>query len=245
MMYSSKLIQSGQNGDDAWTRYEMQPLGSLSLSPDQEPSEFVSLRVDSDNPVDFIPLVDDPVDERHAGNDKLNRQDTLALQEKEAYEKGFAQGEKDGLELGEAKASRLISNLEVLLDEIRQLKHTIGKQYEKEIVDLVYAIAKKIVHTHLNFNETAVRDTIGSALELTAEKRDIVLKINPEDFEYVEKIRPELFSKQPNLKSLTVTPDAAVGRGGCLLETPTGDVDATIETQLERIHQSLSEAYLG
>ena len=62
MMYSSKLIQSGQNGDDAWTRYEMQPLGSLSLSPDQEPSEFVSLRVDSDNPVDFIPLVDDPVD---------------------------------------------------------------------------------------------------------------------------------------------------------------------------------------
>jgi flagellar assembly protein FliH len=131
------------------------------------------------------------------------------------------------------------------LDDISQLSLRLAKQYEKEILELVYAIAKKIVHAELSVNEKAVRETIMSALELTAEKRNITLKINPDDFEYVEQIRPELFSRYSNIASLMVTPDPAVSRGGCLLETPGGDIDASIETQLESIHQTLKDASLG
>ena len=64
-------------------------------------------------------------------------------------------------------------------------------------------------------------------------------------FDFSEGSFLDLLSEHPNLKALTVTPDAAIGRGGCVLETPSGDVDATIETQLKRIYQSLSEAFMG
>ena len=246
MMYSSKIIQANHGSDDIWSRYEMQPLESFSLAPPENQSDFISLQVDAVDSADFIPLVDDPQKtQRPHGNDQASRQDQLASIEREAYEKGFAQGEKDGLELGQAKADKLIHNLEILLEEIGHLKTRLGKQYEKEILDLVFTVAKKVIQTQLLFDESAVRDTIRSALALTAERRNIVLKINPEDFEYVEKIRPDLFTEQPNLKSLTVTADTAIGRGGCVLETPSGDVDATIETQLGRIYQSLNEAYIG
>jgi flagellar assembly protein FliH len=231
-------------GADTWKAYDMQPLDSKSVEPGSMPADFVSLQVDTDAPSQFIPLLEDSEEGGSASGDPhQNLQDKLARVEKEAYEKGFAQGEKDGLELGSVKAEKLAGNLEILLEEIAQLRSSIAKQYEGDIVALVYAIARTIIQTQVGFSDSVVKDTIQTALELTAEKSDITIKINPDDFEYVEKIRPELFSNKPTLKALVVTPDASIGRGGCLLETPSGDVDARIETQLANILQTLKEAY--
>jgi len=246
MMFSSKLIPSASMGADAWKTYEMQPLDSHSQEPSLTADDFISLQLDTESTSNFIPLLEDSDAGGQTGADpRQNLEDKLALVEKEAYEKGFAQGEKDGLELGAAKAEKLIGNLEILLEEIAQVRSKIGKQYEREILALVYTIAKTIIQTQINYSETVVRDTILAALDLTAEKRDITIKINPDDFEYVEKIKPELFSKQQMHKALVVTPDASIGRGGCMLETPGGDVDARIETQLTHLLQSLQEAYAG
>ena len=246
MMFSSKLISSANMGADDCKAYEMQPLDANSADPVATAADFIALQVDMDTPSDFVPLLEAS---DHAGDVSggahQNLQDKLALVEKEAYEKGFAQGEKDGLELGIAKAEKMAANLENLLAEIAQLRSSIGKQYEREIVALVYAIAGTIIQTQVNFSESVVRDTILAALELTAEKNDICIKISPDDFEYVEKVRPALFSNMPTLKALVVTPDASIARGGCMLETPGGDVDARIETQLANILQSLKEAYAG
>jgi hypothetical protein len=131
------------------------------------------------------------------------------------------------------------------LDDMTRLKSRLVKRYEKDILETIFAIAKKVIHTHMQMEETAVRDTILEALNLTTEKRDIILKINPEDFEFVEKLRPELFSRHMNVKSIAITSDPTITRGGCLLETPSGDVDASIETQLDNLHQSLKDAYMS
>jgi flagellar assembly protein FliH len=245
-MYLSSEMQSANDNDVAWTKYEMQPVDSFSPSTGNKDTDFLSLQVNEDHAPDFIPLIGGSDKVEKSGNGiGSNPQDKIALAEKEAYEKGFAQGEKDGFELGGAKAEKVLKNLEALLDEISQLRLRMGRQYEREMLDLVYAIAGKIVHTELSVSETAVKDTILSALELTSEKRNMILKINPDDFDYVEKIRPDLFSRHTNIKSLMITPDPAISRGGCLLETPSGDVDASIETQLDGIYQTLKDAYMG
>ncbi len=82
-----------------------------------------------------------------------------------------------------------------------------------------------------------------SALKLAAEKSKTTLRVNPEDCDYVEELRPEFFAAVKELKALTVTSDPSITRGGCLLESPYGDVDARIETQLEKIHQCLEQAF--
>jgi flagellar biosynthesis/type III secretory pathway protein FliH len=71
------------------------------------------------------------------------------------------------------------------------------------------------------------------------------LRINPDDLSFVEEWRPELFEKFKTLKSIVVNPDSTIQRGGCLLETPCGDIDARIETQLEIIGESLKSAFSG
>jgi flagellar assembly protein FliH len=175
----------------------------------------------------------------------LTNEEKTSIVEQEAYQKGFAQGEKDGLELGETKAQKLVENLDNLLDGIGHLKGELVKRYEKEFIEMIFAIAKKVIHTHLHFEEKAIRDPILSVLELAVGKNEINLKLNPEDLDYVENLRPELFSRFQNLKTIMITSDPTIKRGGCKLESDTGDIDATIETQLEMIHKYLQEAYTG
>ncbi len=251
--HSEKIAE----GKKSWTEFEMESFEPLSLTEKparplinrgaggKDKADFISLHIGDGEKGDFIPLEqgEDNYKKRQEAEDILkDAHKKVALLEQEAYEKGFAQGEKDGLELGEKKAIKVIENIENLFLEISHLKKEILKQYEKEILELIFAIAKKIIHDQITLDEKAIKNTVFKALNLTAEKSEIVLRVNPEDFDFVERLRPEFFTKFNELKSIMVTSDPSITRGGCFLETSYGDVDATVETRLEKIYQSLEEA---
>jgi flagellar assembly protein FliH len=194
-------------------------------------SEFIPIAVRSDNQKRGI-----------ADEDSIkDAQGKAAQLEQEAYEKGFAQGERDGFELGEKKAAKFVEKIENLFMESIPLKDEIIKQHEKEILDLIFAVAGKIVHHQIEFDESIVKDTILSALKLSVQKSKIVIRVNPKDYDFVEKLRPDLFMKFNEVKSIIISSDQSISRGGCFLETPGGDVDARVEAQLEKIRQSLEE----
>ena len=90
--------------------------------------------------------------------------------------------------------------------------------------------------------ESVIKNAIFEALEAAVEKSKVVFNVNPDDYDYVEKLRPELFKQNKGLKSIVVTSDPAVSRGGCYLETPYGNIDATIESKLDKIYQCLKES---
>jgi len=193
---------------------------------------------------EFIPIVGGSNNQKTGIADENSIKDAqgkAAQLEQEAYEKGFAQGERDGLELGEKKAAKFVEKIENLFMESIPLKDEIIKQHESQILDLIFAIAGKIVHHQIEFDESIVKDTILSALKLSVQKSKIVIRVNPKDYDFVEKLRPDLFTKFNEVKSIIISSDQSISRGGCFLETPGGDVDARVEAQLEKIRQSLEE----
>jgi len=207
-------------------------------------SEFVSLQGTNKTNSEFIPIgiVSDSQRTGIVDEDSVEHaQGKAALLEQEAYEKGFAQGERDGSELGEKKAVKFVEKIENLFMESILLKDEIIKQHEKEILDLIFAIAGKIAHHQIESDAGTVKDTILNALELSVQKSKIVIRVNPKDYDFVEKLRPDLFMKFNEVKSIIISSDQSISRGGCFLETPGGDVDARIEAQLEKIRQSLEE----
>ena len=71
--------------------------------------------------------------------------DKLARFEKEAYEKGFEQGQKDGLSLGQKRIEQISKQLESVFNELVNLKRKIYQEGEEELVNLSMAIAKQIL----------------------------------------------------------------------------------------------------
>lgn len=238
---SDNSEKTAENGN-SWTKLEMESFESPPLPKKKDKANFVSLQTGGGETANFIPLEEsgDNYKKRKEAEDILKQaQEKANLLEREAYENGFAQGEKDGIELGEKKVLKVIENIENFFIEMSQLKKEIIKQHEKGILDLIFAIAEKIVHRKIESDERIVKDIVLKAFELASEKSKIMLRVNPEDFDYIERLKPEFFSKFKDLKSIMVTSDPSITRGGCFLETPYGDLDATVETQLEKIYQSL------
>ena len=245
MFLSSNSENRGEKGSP-WVKFELGSFESPLLPRQTEKTGFISLETGGVEGTDFIPLKEttDHYKERKAVEDILREAKEKAdLLEREAYEKGFAQGEKDGLELGEKKALKQVERIESLLIEINSLKQEIIEHYEKEILEIVFAIAQKVIHHQIRSDDKAIEGAVLGAMKLAAEKSEIILRVSPEDFDYVEKLRPEFFAKVKELKALTVTSDPSITRGGCLLESPYGDVDGRVETQLEKIHQCLEGAF--
>ncbi|MDP3284747.1 MAG: FliH/SctL family protein [Desulfobacterales bacterium] len=107
------------------------------------------------------------------------------------------------------------------------------------------AVSEKVVHHQVALNGTTIRETVIRAIQLATEKRSILLRVNSEEFAYIEQLRPELFQRFNEITSIKVVSSPSVKRGGCFLETQCGDVDARIETQMEMISRRLEEAYTG
>jgi len=244
-MSLSKNNRKSTGKEESWHKYEMESFEPYKFQKQGRKNDFVSLDTGEGERSNFVPLEAwDNADSKKEGieDDLLGTQENIASIEQEAYEKGFAQGEKDGFELGEMKAVKIIENIENLFNEMTNLKHDILKQHEKEILDLIFAVAEKIVHHEVRSKESVIKNAIFDALKLAIEKSKVVFNVNPDDYDYVEKLRPELFNQNKGLKSIVVTSDPGVSRGGCYLETPYGNIDATVESKLENIHQCLQES---
>lgn len=246
MYLSERRIMTGTNGDHP-KKYEIKPFDESYPVPVKSGNmTFAALREGGLKNAVFCPM---DKSGGFSGNEDFGGMKSGAERnagiEREAYEKGFAQGEKDGIELGAAKASKLTAHIESLLDEMLLLRKDLVKRYEKDILDMICAIAQKVVCREVALDNTPVKEAVIRAIEIATDKRSVQLRVNPEDFNYMEGLKPGLFCRFGELGSLVVAADPSVKRGGCFLETPYGDVDARVETQLELIRRTLENAYAG
>ena len=68
------------------------------------------------------------------------------------------------------------------------------------------------------------------------------ININPDDYDYIDTIKEELIASVKQLKNISIVSNPSVSRGGCLVESRTGDADSSIEKRLESIKSSIIRA---
>lgn len=171
--------------------------------------------------------------------------DRALLIEREAYEKGFAQGERDGLELGEKRLEPVLDTFRKILEEIGSLRRDLHQKYEGEMVRLLFALTRKILRHDLPLPEGWVRETVKAAFQYVLEPRRVMVHLNPKDYQYFRS-HPEGFPFPGEGKEedrVKVVADPSITRGGCFLETPLGDVDATLETQIDALTESVWQKF--
>ncbi|MBI5827648.1 MAG: hypothetical protein HZB22_07975 [Deltaproteobacteria bacterium] len=179
-------------------------------------------------------------DERSGGR-KVG--DSAVDVERAAYEKGFRAGEKDGFELGRRKAEVAFNGVAGILDALSSFKAGLYKECEKEVVDLCLAIARKAVQIDVERSGDAVMGSVREALKAVVAAGEIVVKINPKDAATLNQYKPELARYGDGVKGVTIEVDDSISKGGCVIETNYGEVDATIDTIMGDIEERLKNAY--
>ncbi len=169
--------------------------------------------------------------------------------EKEAYEKGFAQGEKNGMELGQKKIENILAQLNHLVVEMDRQRYELFRKYEKEMIHLVLGVAKSILHREVGIREEVIARTLQEAMKLVLDRKKVLVHLNPLDHQYLLGQTEKTPFPPEEIKSIQVVEDSSVTRGGCFLETTYGEIDATLEGQIDQIasliFQNLEKAPLS
>ncbi len=153
----------------------------------------------------------------------------------EGYRKGFADGRKAGLDEGLSEARVLCGGLQAIMEEIGAFKRSLFNECEKEAVSLCISIAKKVVQRELDMREDSVVFIVKEALKAAVTNGKIKVRLNPADMEIIMGLESELEKFTKGFAGVEFVGDDEVGRGGCLVETGTGEVDATIDGLFEEV----------
>ena len=165
---------------------------------------------------------------------KQVREKSLLI-EKEAYEKGFVQGEKDGLELGKRRAEAMIHQFKGILLEMERQRKELHQTFEKEMMQLVFGISRKVIHHELTLHEDVILTTIREALQYVVDRKKLVVHLNAVDYQYLLAHGEGLSLPLDEAGGVRVIEDHSITRGGCFLETSFGEIDATVEGQFNEI----------
>ena len=156
--------------------------------------------------------------------------------EREAYEKGYATGEKAGFEMGEQKAKVLLDKLEALLQDVTTLRTRIVKEIEPQCVELSVGIARKILIKELTVQPAEIVKMAREGLLKLERTGQITIKVNPALYEFFTKHKPDLARVHPDI---VFDADPSVSPYGSVVMGPVEDVVTELDEQLKNLIKDL------
>lgn len=168
------------------------------------------------------------------------REDVEALKE-QAKQQGYREGYTQALAEARAEAEAIREEARQVLAAANEERARIMAGAEGEMVKLALAVAEKVIREELAIRPELVAIMVQEALTRATDPEEITVKVNPEDLDYVLSIKEELRKENQGVRKLKIVSDGIISRGGCIVETANGTVDARVERQLAEIREALME----
>jgi flagellar assembly protein FliH len=169
--------------------------------------------------------------------DEANRQ--AGEIEAAAKQDGFNQGVSDGRAAAQAEMDEMLETMRGLIGMARIERHKIIEGAEPEIVRLAVTIAERILTQHIALDRNAVVEMVKSAISRLVSRETVTVRVNPADLATMREHREQLMAMN-DIDNLRVIEDQRVDRGGVLLETEAGTIDAKVSTQLREVRRLLA-----
>jgi len=179
--------------------------------------------------------------------DAVAKAKSLAIEIKEnAYQEGHKTGYEEGFQTayqkGENSAKEefipLLQTINSLIRELSEFRTMMYPKVEKEMIEMITGLTKKILQHEINTNEASVKQMILLAINSVIDKENMTIRIHPSDKAHAEAFSPELKNLFSEIKNITFEEHSGIEKGGCMIETNFGTIDARVdqlENQIEKI----------
>ncbi len=198
-----------------------------SFDPWREPLE-VEPEVVEAPPVEMQEV---PLDEVHP----LTLEELESIRQ-EAYNEGFATGEKEGFHSTQIKVRQeaevalnaRVASLERLMSSLLAPLAEQDQQLEKAMVGLVEHMTRQVIQRELKTDSRQIEQVLREGLKLLPMgAENIRLFINPQDFDQIKALR------ERHDEHWKIVEDESLQPGGCRIETEHSRIDASIETRIK------------
>ncbi len=155
--------------------------------------------------------------------------------EKQAFEKGYAEGERIGRQMGEQMIGSMVKRYEKSVSDLAVAHRRLVESMEKEAVRLALAVAESVIEREIRTDPDVVNALVAVALKRMEGHPEVVLRVSPDDFEMVSatvsSINPAVRIEQAN----------ELERGDFMIDTRKTHLDGRMSSRIRQIGRSLFE----
>ena len=165
-------------------------------------------------------------------------QDSL---KKSGYSEGLNKGREEGFAAGQGEVERLIERTHKILEGVMARREEILSETEQQIVELVILMTRKVVKIISENQKSVVMANILQALKKVKGRGDVTIRVNLADVKLTSEHTQDFIKQVENIQGITVLEDSSVEKGGCIVETDFGAIDARIQSQLSELESAILE----
>lgn len=156
-----------------------------------------------------------------------------------SYDQGVADGQRKGFQEGENSVLKANEYLKNCAQTVMSEKNEILLKQEESVLLLVKKICEKILNSKLEDADDLILNIIKKSFSLITDRTSLKVRLSGSDLKVVEKNLKTIEALYVDIKNIDLVVDERVSKGGVIVETAGGSIDARFETQLETIYQTL------
>ncbi|MET0623909.1 MAG: type III secretion system stator protein SctL [Pyrinomonadaceae bacterium] len=131
-----------------------------------------------------------------------------------------------------------LTELNCLLLETHERREAALIEVERDVLRLAIKVAEKIIGREIKADPGAVADIVSTALMNARQQELLTVRVHPADLPEVQSRRDQI-DPAARARFIDFVADPRVGRGGCIIESESGTVDARLDTQLRVLERAL------
>jgi flagellar assembly protein FliH len=172
---------------------------------------------------------------------KQEKESLMEQAYQEGYERGIEQGRQDGYK----EYKTLLQSAKNVVEQSKMEAQKNIIQSEKVILELAMKTAEKILGTVLEKDEELFSSLVKRSFKEIKDSREVEVHVHPSRYEFLLSQKEELEAIFPAVVELYLYPDEDLDINDCIIETIHGRLDASVDSQLFKIRQTLMEMFEG
>ena len=164
----------------------------------------------------------------------------IRITEQEFYERGLSDGIRKGRELEKNETLQTLQAMSVIVKEMSALKKSTLENLEGEIVQLSLAVAEKVIHLEVTTNQEVIRGVLKEAIKNIGDRENMKIRVHPQDFQFMIEIKNDFLQSFDGIRNMTFAEDESIQRGGAIIETVCGEVDARLDQQYNEMKAAMT-----
>lgn len=161
----------------------------------------------------------------------------------EATQEGYQEGYNQGYQQVMVEFEGKLMEAEGVIRSAYEEKEQIIQEAEPFLLSLSVKITEKIIQQHIAQNESTILELVRQGLEQVGEKGEVTIQVSAHDYQYLLPYKEELKLSIPSDVELKIIPDRTYTGLGCIIQTPNGSYDVTIDSQLNEVKKQLIAFY--
>ena len=147
-------------------------------------------------------------------------------------------GYEQGVKVGQNQYEQLIAEAEEIRQSARVECNEVLASIEADAVDVILEIAKTVVGREIHQQSDSILYIVKQGFEKCSNNEGSVIRLSSEDYEYLLENREELSELSGGIDDFVIKRDSTQEKGGCVIETSFGNVDAGVHTKLRKIGEA-------